>query len=94
MLRDAGAGEHKIASMCHAWEAVPLYDPDANKGLDFEIEDHMEENEYELLLCSHLSRFVPHTLETIEEVDGEYANAYVRNYTSRKPVHLEVRFTR
>lgn len=76
MLRD---GDHPMTSMSHSWS--PIFEPQEIPELGYK---EGGEDDYGLLLCCHLSRFVPHTLETIEEVDGEYAYSQGRKTALRR----------
>ncbi|KAF8513969.1 hypothetical protein JB92DRAFT_179140 [Gautieria morchelliformis] len=81
MLRDLGVGEPRTESTDSPWTFGPMYEPEEIMTLPGLDAGFRVEKDYDRLLCSHLSRFVPHTLETIQEVDGEYACAQ-----GRKPV--------
>jgi hypothetical protein len=87
MLCDISASEDKLASKGHSWTAVSHYVPE-DKEFESDLE-YQEDDECDLL-SSRLSRFIPHTLETIEEGDGEYAYAQGRKPAlERQSVHIQ-----
>ena len=81
--------EDELVSKDNSWAAAHYVLEENALELDLQGECQQEGDECDLLLCCHLNQFVPHTLETIEEVDGEHAYGQGSNAAlERQLVHI------